>query len=162
MQGAKYVRSRNRKLAAKRVSCGVCSERATRLQYYLQLRDNLLHYSQSVSEEKCFLLAGLALQADFGPFNEDRHAGAYFDPRELFPAWVSCSLLVTCQVICALPLMRDTLILFLEIIMAQSPDIEFSVLVTSLICLVGQLSLSMGNTCEPMEALSGIIWRPTS
>ena len=64
-------------------------EKSTRLQYYLQLRDNLLHYNQSVSEEKCFLLAGLALQADFGNFNEQRHVGAYFDPREFFPAWVS-------------------------------------------------------------------------
>ena len=69
--------------------CAVCREKATRLQYYLQLRDNLLHYNQSVTEEKCFLLAGLALQADFGNFNQERHHGAYFDPREFFPAWVS-------------------------------------------------------------------------
>jgi len=67
----------------------VFREKATRLQYYLQLRDNLLNYSQSVSEEKCFLLAGLALQADFGNFDQQRHIGAYFDPREFFPAWVS-------------------------------------------------------------------------
>jgi len=67
----------------------VLREKATRLQYYLQLRDNLLHYNQSVSEEKCFLLAGLALQADFGNYNQDQHVGAYFDPREFFPAWVS-------------------------------------------------------------------------
>ena len=59
------------------------------MQYYLQLRDNLLHYNQSVSEEKCFLLAGLALQADFGNFDQEQHVGAYFDPREFFPAWVS-------------------------------------------------------------------------
>jgi len=64
-------------------------EKATRLQYYLQLRDNLLHYNQSVTEEKCFLLAGLALQADFGNYDRERHVGAYFDPREFFPAWVS-------------------------------------------------------------------------
>jgi len=67
----------------------VLREKTTRLQYYLQLRDNLLHYNQSVSEEKCFLLAGLALQADFGNFDQQRHVGAYFDPREFFPAWVS-------------------------------------------------------------------------
>jgi hypothetical protein len=67
---------------------GLLRERATRLQYYLQLRDNLLHYSQSVTEEKCFLLAGLALQADYGVYNEEHHVGAYFDPREFFPAWV--------------------------------------------------------------------------
>ena len=72
-------------------SCCCClfREKATRLQYYLQLRDNLLHYNQSVTEEKCFLLAGLALQADFGNFDQDRHVGAYFDPREFFPSWVS-------------------------------------------------------------------------
>jgi len=78
-----------------------CREKATRLQYYLQLRDNLLHYNQSVTEEKCFLLAGLALQADFGNFDHDRHIGAYFDPREFFPAWVSqpvVSLLLHCSI----------------------------------------------------------------
>jgi len=71
------------------VDCIVVREKVTRLQYYLQLRDNLLHFNQSVSEEKCFLLAGLALQADFGNFDHERHVGAYFDPREFFPAWVS-------------------------------------------------------------------------
>ena len=64
-------------------------ERSTRQQYYLQLRDNLLHHSQLVSEEKCFLLAAYALQADHGDYNQTKHAANYFDPREYFPAWVS-------------------------------------------------------------------------
>ena len=70
-------------------------ERVTRQQYYLQLRDNLLHHSQLVSEEKCFMLASYALQVDHG--NRGSHCpspgGAmpecYFDAREYFPAWVS-------------------------------------------------------------------------
>ena len=66
-----------------------CRERVTRQQYYQQLRENLLNYSQLCSEEKCFLLAAYALQADQGNFHHTRHQGHYFDPREYFPAWVS-------------------------------------------------------------------------
>ena len=35
------------------------------------------------------MLAGYALQAEYGNFNDDKHRGDYFDPREFFPAWVS-------------------------------------------------------------------------
>ena len=64
-------------------------ERVTRYQYYLQLRDNFLYAAQMVGAERCFLLAAYALQADLGAYNAHKHARAYFDPREYFPAWVS-------------------------------------------------------------------------
>lgn len=63
-------------------------ERITRQLYYLQLKDNLLHYNQLCTEEKCFLLAGYALQADHGNFTPSMDNHQYFDPREYFPAWV--------------------------------------------------------------------------
>lgn len=64
----------------------------TRQLYYQQLKDNLLHYSQEVSEEKCFLLAAYSLQSDIGNYQVDKHTNSeYFDPREYFPAWVSHS-----------------------------------------------------------------------
>lgn len=64
-------------------------EKTTRLQYYLQLQENLLHYHQAITEEKCFLLASYALQADFGNFTASYHGNAYFDPRNYFPSSVS-------------------------------------------------------------------------
>ena len=69
-----------------------CREKTTRQLYYLQLRSNLLNYSQAVSEEKCFLLAAYALLTDYGKYDQDQHQGDYFDPREYFPAWVSSGL----------------------------------------------------------------------
>lgn len=68
--------------------CFFCRERVTRQLYYQQLKDNLLNYSQEVSEEKCFLLASYSLQADIGNYSEEKHDSKYFDPREYFPAWV--------------------------------------------------------------------------
>jgi hypothetical protein len=67
-----------------------CRERVTRQQYYLQLKDNLLNHNQFVSEDKCFVLAGYALQADLGNYTQVSQ-DSYFDPREYFPAWVSSS-----------------------------------------------------------------------
>lgn len=67
---------------------GLLREPVTRLQYYLQLRDNLLHYGRISNEEKCFVLAAYALQADFGPYNANVHVASYFDPCRYFPAWV--------------------------------------------------------------------------
>jgi len=63
-------------------------ERTTRQQYYLQLKDNLIHYNHLCTDERCFLLAAYALQADHGTFNSDKHTDHYFDPREYFPPWV--------------------------------------------------------------------------
>ncbi|CAD5122912.1 DgyrCDS11312 [Dimorphilus gyrociliatus] len=59
-------------------------EKITRQLYYEQLKDNLVNYSQRVTEEKCFILAAHALQADLG----NSTAEMTFDPREYFPAWV--------------------------------------------------------------------------
>lgn len=59
-------------------------EKITRQLYYEQLKDNLVNYSQRVTEEKCFILAAHALQADRG----NSTAEMTFDPREYFPAWV--------------------------------------------------------------------------
>lgn len=71
-------------------------ERVTRHQYYLQLRENVLQARQLCAEERCFLLAAYALQADLGSYNTHKHARSYFDPREYFPAWV-CPLLYPTQ-----------------------------------------------------------------
>lgn len=40
-------------------------------------------------EERAFLLASYALQADYGNFNAKLHKDKYFEPRQYFPAWVS-------------------------------------------------------------------------
>ncbi|OWF53755.1 uncharacterized protein LOC110445987 [Mizuhopecten yessoensis] len=63
-------------------------ENVTRHLYYLQLRENILHYDHVCTEEKCFQIASFALQADFGNYYPDRHGEEYFDPREYFPAWM--------------------------------------------------------------------------
>ena len=62
----------------------------TRHLYYLQLKDNVLNYRHGCLEEKCFLVAAYALQADYGNY-QSMATGTeqYFDPREYFPAWVS-------------------------------------------------------------------------
>ena len=74
-------------------------ERVTRHQYYLQLRDNLVTAAQVCGAERCFLLAAYALQADLGSYNAHKHARTYFEPREYFPAWVSCQLVVVVVVV---------------------------------------------------------------
>ena len=62
------------------------------LHYYLQLRENLRLIwsdSDSVHQERCWDVATLAIQADFGDFNPAKHRGAYFRPELYFPLWVS-------------------------------------------------------------------------
>lgn len=61
----------------------------TRHLYYLQLKQNFLVMNYKLSEEKCFVLASLALVADYGPFDSNRHVGEYFDLKLYFPIWVS-------------------------------------------------------------------------
>lgn len=63
-------------------------EKVTRHLYYLQLKENLLHYNHVCSEGKCFQMVSYALQADLGNYSSEKHAEGYFDPREYFPAWV--------------------------------------------------------------------------
>ena len=75
-------------------------ESITRQLYYQQLKDNLLHHSQEVSEDKCFLLAAYSLQADTGNFIPNKHSGVkYFDAREYFPAWVSGHEYIFCDIV---------------------------------------------------------------
>ncbi|KAG8193946.1 hypothetical protein JTE90_011496 [Oedothorax gibbosus] len=64
------------------------NEKIVRHHYYLQLRENLKHYCQPISEEKSFLLAALALQADLGNYSADRHKDRYFDIASYFPPWI--------------------------------------------------------------------------
>lgn len=66
------------------------SEKVVRHHYYLQLRENVKNYSQPISEEKSFLLAALALQADLGNYDEEKHKNRYFDIGNYFPSWVIC------------------------------------------------------------------------
>lgn len=58
--------------------------------YYLQLRENVrVQWEPSwIREERCFETAALALQADFGDFNTQRHTTGYFRPDLYFPLWV--------------------------------------------------------------------------
>lgn len=70
------------------------SEKVVRHHYYLQLRENVKNYSQPISEEKSFLLAALALQADLGNYDEEKHKNRYFDIGNYFPSWVICFMFV--------------------------------------------------------------------
>ncbi|XP_059169810.1 protein expanded-like isoform X2 [Physella acuta] len=63
-------------------------EKVTRHQYYLQLKDNVLQYNHLYNEEKCFQLAGYALQADHGNYLPERHEMGYFNPILYFPYWM--------------------------------------------------------------------------
>ncbi|KAH3847905.1 protein expanded-like [Dreissena polymorpha] len=63
-------------------------EKVTRHLYYLQLKDNVLKFKQGCPEDRCFQVAGYALQADFGNFAAASKMQEYFDPREYFPAWM--------------------------------------------------------------------------
>ncbi|XP_054714058.1 tyrosine-protein phosphatase 1-like [Uloborus diversus] len=64
------------------------NEKVVRHHYYLQLRENVKNYSQSISEEKSFLLAALALQADLGNYDKEKHKNRYFEIGNYFPAWI--------------------------------------------------------------------------
>lgn len=69
----------------------------TRHLYYLQLKDNVLNYHHDCQEEKCFQIAGYALQADFGNYITATEMQEYFDPREYFPSWVGCCSCSVCK-----------------------------------------------------------------
>ena len=56
--------------------------------YYYQLKENFLNINHSISQERYFELAALALQADYGNFNHEIHKGSYFDIDKYFPKWV--------------------------------------------------------------------------
>nr|XP_042895220.1 uncharacterized protein LOC107452647 [Parasteatoda tepidariorum] len=64
------------------------NEKVVRHHYYLQLRENVKNYSQPLSEEKSFVLAALALQADLGNFSEEKHKNRYFEIGNYFPPWI--------------------------------------------------------------------------
>lgn len=60
----------------------------SRHHYYLQLRDNVLARGQASiysSDELLLLLAGYALQADFGDFEETKHFSGYFPLEHYLP-----------------------------------------------------------------------------
>ena len=63
-------------------------DRVTRQHYYYQLRENVLRHGQPATEESFFRLAAVALQAELGDYEPDRHRGAYFEPLLYFPQWV--------------------------------------------------------------------------
>lgn len=60
----------------------------TRQHYYYQLRENVLRHGQPATEESFFRLAALALQAELGDYDPERHRAAYFDTQLYFPQWV--------------------------------------------------------------------------
>lgn len=63
-------------------------DRVTRQHYYYQLRENVLRHGQPATEESFFRLAALALQAELGDYDPERHRAAYFDTQLYFPQWV--------------------------------------------------------------------------
>jgi hypothetical protein len=66
-----------------------CRDRVTRQHYYYQLRENVLRHGQPATEESFFRLAALALQAELGDYDPERHRAAYFDTQLYFPQWVN-------------------------------------------------------------------------
>ncbi|KAJ6218413.1 hypothetical protein RDWZM_009570 [Blomia tropicalis] len=64
------------------------SDKVAKLLYYHQMRENVLHYEQSIGEERAFLIASYALQADYGNYNGQLHKEHYFEPSHYFPTWV--------------------------------------------------------------------------
>ena len=66
----------------------ILRDQQTRYLYYLQLRQNYLSINHKMNEEKYFLLASLAMVADYGPFNSSAHINKYFDLNYYFPNWV--------------------------------------------------------------------------
>ncbi|OQR72875.1 hypothetical protein BIW11_10101 [Tropilaelaps mercedesae] len=52
--------------------------------YYQQVKANLLAYDWAMSQEKAFMLASLALQADLGNYDPVKHRGRYFQPGGYF------------------------------------------------------------------------------
>lgn len=79
------------------------SDDTTRHHYYLQLRDNVVRHGGGVEENwqgykfqhplqssnvygPLLSLAGLALQADFGDYNDDRRLGSLCKPSDYLPA----------------------------------------------------------------------------
>ena len=63
-------------------------DKKTRYLYYLQLKQNFLSFNHRLNEEKYFILASLALVADYGNFNPNIHINKYFDLNHYFPIWV--------------------------------------------------------------------------
>ena len=63
-------------------------DRVTRQHYYYQLRENVLRHGQPATEESFFRLSALALQAELGDYDPERHRAAYFDTQLYFPQWV--------------------------------------------------------------------------
>lgn len=64
----------------------------TRQLYYAQLRQNFVNINTRLNDERYFLLASLALVADFGPYDSTLHVNKYFDPSAYFPQWVNISI----------------------------------------------------------------------
>ncbi|XP_075410320.1 FERM domain-containing protein 1 [Tenrec ecaudatus] len=66
----------------------VISDRTARHLYYRHLRERVLRSECPHREERYFLLAGLALQAELGRHREAAHTGRYFQPHAYFPPWI--------------------------------------------------------------------------
>lgn len=64
------------------------SDKIARLHYYLQLRENVIGYRHSLSDDRAFILAAYALQADVGNLKKEKHHGKYFEPSAYFPTWI--------------------------------------------------------------------------
>ncbi|XP_022658435.1 FERM domain-containing protein 6-like isoform X2 [Varroa destructor] len=73
--------------------------------YYQHVRANLLAHDWAMSQEKAFILASLALQADLGNYDPARHRGRYFQPNQYFP-WNIVQTVGESFIVANLPLMH--------------------------------------------------------
>jgi len=67
----------------------VFSDVQSRLNYYLQLKHNVLQSSISTQDEIILSLAATALRLELGVFDNTTHVKNYFEPKDYVPEWVS-------------------------------------------------------------------------
>lgn len=60
---------------------------ASRHNYYLHMRKNVLASKHRVNDEVVFTLAACSLHLECGSFDERLHTGSYFNPHEHVPQW---------------------------------------------------------------------------
>ena len=79
----------------------VSREQATRHQYYLQLRKDVLENNIRIHDDTAMVLASYALQAELGDYEKSSFGTDYFVPQHYLPAKVCAKsgiLLLVCSI----------------------------------------------------------------
>lgn len=64
----------------------------------MQLRSNVINFGLTLlTEDRAFLLASIAIQAEFGDYDPLTHIDDYFKPDEYFPLWVCVNVYFICS-----------------------------------------------------------------